>query len=74
MRCALVLLLSLFVPVMIKIIIEPSFLISILNIGLTVISTTVLCIAFGLETEERLKMKKKVRELLVKMKSKKIKK
>lgn len=68
MRCALVLLLSLFVPIMIKIFIAPSLFASILNIALTVISTTILCFAFGLEAEERRKARNKVNELFAKIK------
>lgn len=71
MRCVLVLLLSLFVPAIIKIFVEPSFFVSILNIVLTVISTTILCFTFGLEDDERRKVKNKVRFLAVKLKIKK---
>lgn len=69
-RCMLVLILAMFVPVMIKLLIEPSFLVSILNIGLTVFTTTVLCYLFGLETEERRKVKNKAKAIIAKIKSK----
>ena len=68
MRCALVTVLSLIIPIAIKIIFEPSMSISILNIVLTVLCTTFLSFTFGLEPEERCQMEKKINSIMVKSK------
>lgn len=70
MRSILVLLLSLLVPFLVRWSTEPSLHMSIINILLTVICTTVLSFVFGLETEERRKVLKKIREIIVKNKDK----
>ncbi len=51
--CIMVLLCSLLTPLLIKMLIEPSLLLSLANIVLTIISTVVLCFIFGLDDEER---------------------
>ena len=68
MRCALVTVLSLIIPIAIKIIFEPSLSVSILNIVLTVVSTTLLSLTLGLEPEERCQMVNKVKSIMVKSK------
>jgi uncharacterized membrane protein YhaH (DUF805 family) len=69
MRCGLVAALSLIVPLAIKITFEASLPVSILNIVLTVICTTILCLTLGLEPEERLLMRKKTKEFAAKFKN-----
>jgi hypothetical protein len=68
MRCALVTVLSLIIPLTIKIIFEPCLTISILNIVLTVLCTTLLSFTFGLEPEERLQMENKIKSIMIKSK------
>jgi hypothetical protein len=69
MRCGLVASLSLVVPLAIKITFETCLPVSILNIVLTVICTTILCLTLGLEPEERLLMRKKTKEFVAKFKN-----
>ena len=63
MRCALVTVLSLVIPFAIKLMLDPSLPVSILNIILSVVCTTLLSLTFGLEPEERCLMKNKIRGL-----------
>ena len=68
MRCALVTVLSLIIPFAIKMIFEPCLIVSILNIILTVVCTILLCLIFGLESEERCQMENKIKSIMVKSK------
>lgn len=61
--CATVLLLSLIVPVSMKLLIEPSLLMSLLTIFLTVISTATLSYIFGLDDEERHLIASKIKKI-----------
>jgi O-antigen/teichoic acid export membrane protein len=61
MRCGLVTIPSLVIPFAIKVMLEPSLPVSILNIILTVVCTTLLCLTLGLEPEERCQMRKKIK-------------
>jgi len=61
--CATVLFLSLLVPLGMKILATPCLTTSLLNILLTVISTATLSYIFGLDTEERLLISRKVKEI-----------
>ncbi|MCR5573869.1 MAG: lipopolysaccharide biosynthesis protein [Bacteroidaceae bacterium] len=70
MRCALVTVLSLVIPLAIKMTFDSSLFVSILNIILTVFSTVVLCLTLGLELEERSQMKDKINSFVVKFKKK----
>jgi O-antigen/teichoic acid export membrane protein len=68
MRCALVTVLSMVIPLAIKIIFEPSLTVSILNIILTVVSTALLSLTLGLEPEEWSQMKNKIKAVVAKFK------
>lgn len=68
MRCALVTVLSLIIPFAVKIIFEPCLSISILNIILTVVCTTLLSLTFGLEPAERSQMGNKIKSIMLKSK------
>lgn len=68
MRCALVTALSLIVPLAVKMAFEPCLLVSILNIILTVVCTTVLSLTLGLEPDERYLMRNKTKSVMVKSK------
>ena len=71
MRCVLVMILSLIVPFLIKTLIESGSWVAILNIILTVITTTVFSYVFGLEVQEREKVKSKINAIVAKIKKKK---
>lgn len=60
--CVFVLLLSLIVPLIMKLLLGESLLISLLIIGCTVISTGIICFKLGLDTEERELILGKVRQ------------
>lgn len=70
MRCALVTVLSLVIPIIIKIEFDSSLSVSILNIILTVVCTALLSFTLGLEPEERNQMKTKIKSFVVKFKKK----
>ena len=69
MRCGLVTVLSLIIPFTIKMMLESSLSVSILNIALTVVCTTFLCLTLGLEPEERCQMRNKIKGFVTKFKN-----
>ena len=66
LRCALVTVLSLVVPLVVKMMFAPSLPVSILNIILTVICTALLSLTLGLEPDERSQMKNKMKTVVAK--------
>ena len=69
MRCALVTALALVIPFTIKMMFEASLSVSILNMILTVVCTTLLCLTLGVEPEERHQIKKNVKAFMIKYKN-----
>lgn len=67
--CVIVLLSSLIVPIIIKTLLSPGLVSAIINIFLTVISTTILCYVLGFEDEEKLEVKKTAKKFLAKTRS-----
>lgn len=65
--CAMVFFPSLIVPLVMKMLLEPSLLSSIINIALTVISTTVICFTLGLQADEKEEVMIRVRKITAKM-------
>lgn len=66
--CAMVLLSSMFVPIVVKMLLSPGLAAALINIVLTVFSTTALCFAFGFEAGERREAKRRVVKILAKVK------
>lgn len=65
--CAMVLLTALFVPITIKILLPSGLVTAMINIVLTIISTTMFCYTFGFEAEEKREAKERIRKIFTKM-------